>query len=93
MIKSKLKLVDEPEIDPGQAVAEAILQAGRRTDESNKALIAAIKGIIMAPPQVQVVHHETVQPAPAAKPRPTEWTFTVVRDAQGLMTSITARAT
>ena len=89
MIKSKLQLVDETEIDPGQAVADAILQMGRATDASNKALIQAVKSIIMAPPQVQVVHHETVQ---AVKARPTKWTFKVERDAQGLMTQITATA-
>lgn len=93
MLKGNIKLVRDEVIDPNKSVADAVLEAARRTDASNKDLITAIKGIIMAPPQVQIVHHETktaIAAAPAA--RPAKWVFTVQRDAEGRMTSITAEA-
>jgi len=91
MIKSKLKLVDETPEDPSTAVAAAIVEAARRTDASNKALIEAIKTLIIPAPKVQVIHHETQVPTTAGD-RPRKWVFTVARDADGLMTSITAEA-
>lgn len=92
MLKSKLKLVPLAEHDPNKTLAVAILEAGRRTEESNKALITAVKGIIMAPPQVQVVQHEGKQVPLAAIARPTRWTFSMVRDTNGLLTQVTAEA-
>mgnify|MGYP001193026323 CR=1 FL=1 len=79
-------------VDPNRGIAEAITEAARRTDASNKALIDAVRSIITKAPEVQVVHHETVQATQAVAKRPAKWTFTVERDEQGLMTSITAVA-
>lgn len=93
MLKGHLKLARDEIVDPNKSVAEAVLEAARVTNASNKDLITAIKGIIMAPPQV--VHHETKQmlaAAPVQVARPTKWVFTVQRDDAGFMTSITAEA-
>lgn len=87
-----VKLVGEIKpADPNRSVAEAILEAGRRTDESNKALIAAVKSIMVSAPNVAVAAPQVKVQMPATA-KPTKWTFTVERDANGLMTQITAEA-
>lgn len=75
-------------VDPNRGVAEAILEAGRRTDASNKALIDAIKN--MSAPQVQVVHHETKQTVMTPIPVPRRRVFTVERDGAGLLERVVA---
>ena len=91
MLKGNVKLLRDEPIDPNKSVAEAIVEAGRRTDESNKALIQAVKSIMMAPPQVQVAAPQVKVQMPASS-RPTKWVFKVERDAEGRMTQITAEA-
>lgn len=78
-------------VDPNRSVSEAILETGRRTDASNKALIEAVKGILVKAPEVQVAAPQVKVQMPATA-KPTKWTFTVERDGDGLMTSITATA-
>lgn len=78
-------------VDPNRSVSEAILEAGRRTDASNRALIEAVKGILVKAPEVQVAAPQVKVQMPAAQ-KVTKWTFTVERDGDGLMTSITATA-
>ena len=90
MLKGYVKPPVSTVVDPNKSVAAAIIEAGRRTDESNKALIQAVKSIMMAAPQV--VHHETKTDVAVAVPRPTKWTFKVERDQDGLMTQIIAKA-
>ncbi len=79
-------------IDPNKGVSEAILEAARRTDASNKALIEAVKSIIAKAPEVHVAAPQVKLQMPAAAGRPTKWVFKVERDSQGLMTQITATA-
>jgi hypothetical protein len=91
MLKGSVRLVREETTDPNKSVTEAIVEAARRTDASNKALIDAVKGILAAAPQVQVAAPQVKVQLPANQ-RPTKWVFKVERDENGLMTSITAEA-
>lgn len=91
MLKGNVKLVKDEVADPNKGVATAIIEAGRRTDESNKALIQAVKSIMMAVPQVQVAAPQVKVQMPA-NAKPTKWVFTVERDSSGRMTQITAKA-
>lgn len=95
MLKTKLKFKPEPEkVD---SVAEAIIESAKRTDASNKALIEAVKSIMMAPPQVQVVYPEAKIPAmPIPVPRqaappariPQRRVFGVNLNAQGVLAHV-----
>ena len=91
MLKGNIKLARDEVVDPNKGVAEAIIEAGRRTDTSNKALIEAIKSVVMQAPQVQVAAPQVKVQLPAVV-KPTKWVFTVHRDEQGLMTTVTAEA-
>ena len=91
MLKGNVKLIRDEPLDPNKSVAEAILEAGRRTDASNKALIDAVKGIIMKAPDIQVAAPQVKVQMPT-NAKPTKWVFKVERDAEGRMTQITAEA-
>ena len=91
MLKSSAKIVEVPRIDPNKSVAEAIAEAAKRTDASNKALIDAVKAIMVQAPQVHVAAPQVKVQLPAVA-KPTKWVFTVHRDEQGLMTTVTAEA-
>ena len=91
MLSSRTKLIRDEPIDPNKSVAEALLEVGRRTDASNKALIEAVKGIIMKAPDVQVAAPQVKVQLPA-NAKPAKWVFKVERDAEGRMTQITATA-
>jgi hypothetical protein len=92
VLKSRLKLDPIVKRDPNQGIAEALA----RSDLSNKALIDAVKGIMMKAPEVQVVQLPAqAQPVPVEQPiirRPRKWTFTIERDENGLMDGISAKA-
>lgn len=92
MLKSQLKLKPVEKPNPNRDIAEALA----RSDISNKALIDAVKGIMMKAPEVQVVQLPAqAQPIPVEQPvirRPRKWTFTVERDENGLMSGISAKA-
>jgi len=91
MLKGPVTILKAVQVDPNKSIAEAVLEAGRRTDASNKALIDAVKSVIMQAPQVQVAAPQVKVQLPAVV-KPTKWVFTVHRDEQGLMTQITAEA-
>jgi len=75
MIRGNVKLNSAIEpVDPNAGVAQAIAEAGRRTDESNRALIDAVKGIMMTPPQVQVAAPQVKVQMPN---KVNSWTFTI----------------
>jgi hypothetical protein len=75
MIKGRVKFDSAIEpVDPNAGVAQAIAEAGRRTDESNRALIDAVKGIMMTPPQVQVAAPQVKVQMPA---KVSGWEFTI----------------
>ena len=92
MLKGYVKLKPIVKANPNQDIAEALA----RNDISNKALIDAVKGIMMKAPEVQVVQLPSqAQPVAAEQPlirRPRKWVFTVERDEHGLMAGISAKA-
>jgi len=93
MLKTKLRFTPEPEkIDPViAAISAANSDAAKRADAGNKALIEAIKTVIVTQPQVPQSRAAVVQPTtPPSRPR--KWTFTVERDENNLMTRIIAEA-
>jgi TPP-dependent pyruvate/acetoin dehydrogenase alpha subunit len=89
MLKSSLKVVEVQKNDPNKAIAEAISDSTRRSDEQHKALIEAVKGIVMKAPDVSVAAPQVKVQMPENK-KPTKWTFTMNRNADGLLESITA---
>lgn len=91
MLKGHVKLVKDEIPDPNRSVAAAILEAAQRTDASNKALIEAVKHIMVQAPQVQVAAPQVKVQLPANQ-KPTKWVFTVQRDGQGFIETITAEA-
>jgi hypothetical protein len=91
MLKGNVKPIRDEPIDPNKSVSAAIIEAAKRTDDSNKALILAVKDIMMTAPQVHVAAPQVRVQLPA-NAKPTKWVFSVQRDENGLMTSITAEA-
>ena len=91
MLKSGLKVVEVQKTDPNKAIAEAISASVRRSDEQHKALIDAVKSIVTKAPDVSVAAPQVKVQLPENK-RPTKWTFTMVRNAEGMLESITAEA-
>ena len=80
-----------PKADPVKIMTGAIDAAARRTEESNKALIEAVKKIVIQAPTVAVAAPQVRVQMPENK-KPMKWTFTMVRGADGLLESITAEA-
>jgi len=91
MLKTKLRFTPEPEkIDP---VIAAINESTKRTDVNNKALIDAVKTVILSQSQVPAAAPKVEVISPVSAPsRPRKWTFTVERDENNLMTRIIAEA-
>ena len=92
MLKGYVKLKPTVKVDPNKGIADALARA----DINNKALIDAVKGIMMKAPEVQVVQLPAqAQPVAAELPvirRPRKWVFTIERDENGLMAGISAKA-
>lgn len=75
-----------------KALTAALLDLGKKTDASHKELAAALRALVMAAPEIRVVHHETQHIVPTSPTKAKKWTFTVHRDGDGKMTHITAES-
>lgn len=89
---ANLELVKSaPKADPIRVMTDALTESARRTEASNKALVEAVKGIVMKASDVNVAAPQVKLQMPESK-KPLKWTFTMVRNAEGLLESITAVA-
>ena len=87
---ANLELVKSaPKVDPLKVMTGALEESARRTEASNKALIEAVKSMVIKAPDVSVAAPQVKVQMPENK-KPTKWTFTMNRNADGLLESITA---